>query len=1155
MRFASLALERYGHFEDCELSFRAGAPDLHIVYGANEAGKTTAMAAVSDLLFGFPVRSPYNFLYDYSLLRVGAVIEDDGRTLACRRKKGTSGTLIDADDRPLDEGALLAMLRGQTRETFRLSLSLDQAGLRAGGQAMVEARDDLGRALFAAGSGLTGVSDVLARLEEEADAIWGPRASNRRSFTVAQRELETHARTVKDQSLKPKAWLDAKGAVRATQATFEDAQRRRDEILAEVTRAERIRRIAPSARLRAEHLATLADYSGTVDISPQRQAAAETAMADADAALRARTAAQKLADEANERIKVLAVDSAVLARAEQIDQLVTASGAAAKARHDMARLKLDLAAGAALIERLRGEAGIIASDSPSRIVSAKLRELAVAHVQDASAIRQIAESEEELARRRQAVSVDTISIEQASALAAIVGAVDAARSLGADADARCALAQRKADLAAAALAQALARLAPWAGDAPALLALPRLTREEVDGARNALAGHAAELARETSAATRARDQAAALALQIEQLSLGRAVSFDEIAAARLEREARWQPLRDHVVSGAPLSSPAEAITAYEATVAGADERSDLRFAAADESSRLTDMGDRRAKLLLEAEQAEDRANSAVGRAQVDRAAWAEKLTGASYPDMEPGRFVGWLADRDAAVAEYDRATAAADDARAELDHRARVRAALVTCLGAAETQQGVELAPILAAAERIRGEGEEAEQQRRLDQAAAAQIESDAEALQRRRKKIEDAAAARADAWSALVTEAGISLDIAGAIATLDVLDELRTAIASQSDLQARVDGMTRDVEEHDQRITATADALAIAVTKEVSERLDLMRARLAAARSTASIFDTLQETVAARAAEATAEDARMSAAQESLKPLLEETGSTDLGQLSAAIERSRAARALRVSVADAETAIVTAGDGKGLEELLAALDGVDPDSLAARSQSLAAELAALNNEVAAAATAHGDAMRAFASLETQGEPAVDAATDAEQARAELAVLSEQYVLKRAQALTLRWAIERYRERHQDPLLLRASALFSILTLGRYAALRIDGEGMSPRLLGLRDDGRTVVEVGAMSEGTTDQLFLALRLAAVEQSVAAGVRLPFLADDLFVNFDDQRSEAGFRVLADLARSTQVLFFTHHPHLAAIARSVAGADVHSECALAYPSPAY
>ena len=103
-------------------------------------------------------------------------------------------------------------------------------------------------------------------------------------------------------------------------------------------------------------------------------------------------------------------------------------------------------------------------------------------------------------------------------------------------------------------------------------------------------------------------------------------------------------------------------------------------------------------------------------------------------------------------------------------------------------------------------------------------------------------------------------------------------------------------------------------------------------------------------------------------------------------------------------------------------------------------------------------------------------------------------------------------------------------------------------MLGLRDDGRTAVDVEAMSDGTADQLFLALRLAAAEQSVAKGMRMPFLADDLFINFDDERALAGFEVLAELAATTQVVFFTHHRHLAKIARDVVGADLHSECAL-------
>ena len=518
--------------------------------------------------------------------------------------------------------------------------------------------------------------------------------------------------------------------------------------------------------------------------------------------------------------------------------------------------------------------------------------------------------------------------------------------------------------------------------------------------------------------------------------------------------------------------------------------------------------------------------------------------------MEPEQVTSWLVDRNAAEAAHAIATSLEDEAAASRRRRAGVRAALLARLplDAAEND-ATELAPVLARAERIRFVGEAAEQTARLSKAAAEQLKQEADALARRRKRLEEVATVRAAAWRDLLADAQLEMDVAGAIATLDVLEELRVASAAQTELKARMDGMARDVDNHDTRIASIADALGIDASRSPAERLQTMRERLAAARATANVVASIEETLAQRTADAAAEEAKLAVALESLGPLMEETVSIDTAGLGAAIQKSRDARALRTAIAATETAIKSAGDGKSLEELLATQEGVDPDGLAGRTQTLSAELATLNGEVAAAAAAHGDARTAFAGLETTGPSAVDAATDAGQARSELGVLTEQYILKRAQAVTLRWAIEQYRERHQDPMLLRASELFSSLTIGRYSALRIDNDGTTPRLLGLRDDGRTVVDVGAMSEGTTDQLFLALRLAAVEQSVASGIRLPFLADDLFVNFDDERSEAGFRVLAELAKSTQVLFFTHHPHLAAIARSVVGAGIHSECSLA------
>ena len=1023
MRFARLSLERYGRFHDCELTFRQGTPDLHVVYGANEAGKTTSLAAVSDLLFGFQPRSPYNFLFDYSLLRVGATLEDDERTLECRRKKGSAGTLIDAQERPLDEGSLLAMLRGQTRETFGLSFSLNQDGLRAGGRAMVEARNDLGRALFAAGSGLTSVSDELALIEGEADAIWGPRAAARRSFTQAQRELADGVRLVREQTLRPRSWLDAKAAAEGAKAALEDAQRRRDELTAEVRRAERIRRIAPAVRLRTEREAELAGQDTTIEVAPHLATAAEIAMADAEAAVRDRAAAEQLVREANARIDALAADPGMLEHAAEVDVLVTSSGAIDKAQRDLDRLNSDMRVGAALIARLREEAGDGATVSPTRIASAQLREMATAQARDLSALGEIRESEESLAARRAALPAMQDDVGAADRLRRTAAAVDAARSLGADADARYASALRKAELASAARDQALARLAPWAGEAVALLALPRIQQTEVDDVRAEMADLAAEAARERASAERARNDAALAALQMEQLSSGVAISPEEIASARANRSDRWRPLRDHLLSGAPLRSAGEAVDAFEAGVERADERSDTRFASADESSRLTLLAQRRATLLLEASQADARTSAASMAAAAVRTRWTKRLGAVGHPDLDPGRLTVWLTDRLTAEAAHDAAGIAGDDAETARKARDGARASLEAALAPAEDlPPGEELAPVLALAERVRKAGEEREQQNRLDVAARGQIDADVEDLMRRRRRLETVVEGRTSQWRAALAKAGLTLDIASAGSTLDVLDELRTAVAGQAERRTRVEGIVRDAAAHEDRVDALAAVLGID-GKDAAERLRLMRVGVASARSAEDVVKTLRETAASRAAEMVAAEARIQAARTAIQPLLDATGASDGAGLATVIARSRETQSLRKAVAAAEAIIVSEGDGYTLPELLAEVDGADTDGLAARSETLAGVLADLNAEVASAATAQGDAKRAFADLERQGRAAVDAATDAGQARAELGVLAEQFILKRAQAVTLRWAIERYRERHQDPMLLRAGEL------------------------------------------------------------------------------------------------------------------------------------
>ena len=104
--------------------------------------------------------------------------------------------------------------------------------------------------------------------------------------------------------------------------------------------------------------------------------------------------------------------------------------------------------------------------------------------------------------------------------------------------------------------------------------------------------------------------------------------------------------------------------------------------------------------------------------------------------------------------------------------------------------------------------------------------------------------------------------------------------------------------------------------------------------------------------------------------------------------------------------------------------------------------------------------------------------------------------------------------------------------LGAYADLVIDDAGAS--LQARRADGR-LVALDGLSDGTRDQLYLALRLAALELYLDNARPMPFIADDLFINYDDARTLAGLRELSDISRRTQVVFLTHHAHMVELAR--------------------
>ena len=147
------------------------------------------------------------------------------------------------------------------------------------------------------------------------------------------------------------------------------------------------------------------------------------------------------------------------------------------------------------------------------------------------------------------------------------------------------------------------------------------------------------------------------------------------------------------------------------------------------------------------------------------------------------------------------------------------------------------------------------------------------------------------------------------------------------------------------------------------------------------------------------------------------------------------------------------------------------------------------------------------------------------------------YVRLRLAGLILRREIERYRRENEGPLVKRASEHFSALTRQSFEILQVDfNEKDEAVLMGIRPSGERV-GVEGMSSGTRDQLYLALRLAALEKYMESSEPMPFIVDDILIQFDDDRSAATLEVLADFAQHNQVILFTHHSRLVEQARDL------------------
>ncbi len=145
--------------------------------------------------------------------------------------------------------------------------------------------------------------------------------------------------------------------------------------------------------------------------------------------------------------------------------------------------------------------------------------------------------------------------------------------------------------------------------------------------------------------------------------------------------------------------------------------------------------------------------------------------------------------------------------------------------------------------------------------------------------------------------------------------------------------------------------------------------------------------------------------------------------------------------------------------------------------------------------------------------------TEMKQTKARIDRLEDTYLALELAQKALSAATSELQRRFAPKISKRAQALFSRLTGGRYQRITF-GEDLS--LSACTQDEDTLRASQWRSDGTVDQLYLALRLAVAEELTPDA---PLILDDVLARFDDARLSAALDILRQEAQTTQVILFT------------------------------
>jgi uncharacterized protein YhaN len=279
------------------------------------------------------------------------------------------------------------------------------------------------------------------------------------------------------------------------------------------------------------------------------------------------------------------------------------------------------------------------------------------------------------------------------------------------------------------------------------------------------------------------------------------------------------------------------------------------------------------------------------------------------------------------------------------------------------------------------------------------------------------------------------------------------------------------------------------------------------------------------------------------------------LARLGAARRFDDKRRELQADVANARERAEAAGKAaaaarEGLEGVLGRA-GVGDGSLA----DLEAAAAVAKRATAEVETERGELLETRGTLDGRLELGAEESESARLRLAEtgieekIAGAVESYAVHALAVRLLEQSLESYEAEKQPAVIQRAQEIFAALTGGRYTRLATPLGRFEPVVSDGKGTGKRPEK---LSRATAEQLFLALRLSYIENLANAHPALPVIMDDVLVNFDDDRRMVAIKVIADFARTRQVIFFTCHTATVSAFKKAAPKSTVIEMGQAFPS---